>query len=490
MYRFCALSDSEPKSKTVYASDITTRAAELPSKTKIYRKSNCNDMKTNTPICDFVKKYAEKKTARFHMPGHKGKNILGCELLDITEIDGADSLYEAGGIIAQSEKTATELFGSYATHYCCEGSSQVIRAMLYLACQVAKSQNRKPVVVATRNAHKVFALTVALLNIDVVWLNGERKNGLCSCVASAEELEAVYAKLPYVTAVYVTSPDYLGNIANVRKLADVAHRHDSMLICDNAHGAYLKFIGNSHPVDNGADMCCDSAHKTLPVLTGGAYLHVANCANDIVKQNAKDALSMFGSTSPSYLILQSLDGFNGLLLDGYADKIRSNVANTNYYKRKFAQMGWKMLASDEPLKITIDARANGYLGNKLAKLLIAKNVVPEYYDPDYVVLMVSAETDYGDFSALQNALASIPLKKPLNKAEFAYPHRAAMHMKKALSLPCETVSIEEAEGKVIASPAVSCPPAVPVLYGGEIVSKQAIEVFAYYGIKTVKVVKQ
>lgn len=447
-------------------------------------------MKTNTPICDFVKKYAEKKSARFHMPGHKGKNILGYEQFDITEIDGADSLYEASGIIAQSEKLASELFGTYATHYSCEGSSLSIRAMLYLACQVAKSQNHKPVIVATRNAHKVFALTVALLNIDVVWINGERKNGLCSCVATAEELENVYAKLPYVTAVYITSPDYLGNIANIRKLANVAHKHESMLLCDNAHGAYLKFIGGKHPMDNGADMCCDSAHKTLPVLTGGAYLHIANSAPEIVKQNAKDALSMFGSTSPSYLILQSLDNTNGLLQDGYADKIRSNVANTSYYKKKFVQIGWKMLNCDEPLKLTIDARANGYLGNKLAKLLINKGVIPEYYDPDYVVLMISAESDYSDFSTLQNSLSAIPIKKPLSKVEFTFPHKAAMHMKKALSLPCETVAIEEAEGRIIASPTVSCPPAVPVLYGGEIVSKQAIEVLAYYGIKTVKVVKQ
>ena len=90
-------------------------------------------MKSKTPICDFVAKYNEQNYARFHMPGHKGKNVIGCEHLDITEISGADSLYEAKGIIAESERNAAELFGTQKTLYSTEGSSQCIRAMLYLA---------------------------------------------------------------------------------------------------------------------------------------------------------------------------------------------------------------------------------------------------------------------------------------------------------------------------------------------------------------------
>ncbi|MBQ7895950.1 MAG: amino acid decarboxylase, partial [Oscillospiraceae bacterium] len=106
----------------------------------------------NTPICSFVKAYSEKQALRLHMPGHKGQGALGIESLDITEIDGADSLYEASGIIAQSESNASELFG-FPTYYSTEGSSQCIRAMLYLALLRAKQQGKKPVIAAARNVH-------------------------------------------------------------------------------------------------------------------------------------------------------------------------------------------------------------------------------------------------------------------------------------------------------------------------------------------------
>ena len=101
---------------------------------------------------------------------------------------------------------------------------------------------------------------------------------------------------------YVTSPDYLGGQSDVAALAEVSHRHGVPLLADNAHGAYLRFLSPSrHPMDLGADLCCDSAHKTLPVLTGGAYLHVGRAAPEPFRENARRALALFGSTSPSYL---------------------------------------------------------------------------------------------------------------------------------------------------------------------------------------------
>ena len=101
---------------------------------------------------------------------------------------------------------------------------------------------------------------------------------------------------------YVTSPDYLGGMQDVAALAEVCHRYGTLLAVDNAHGAYLRFLRPSrHPLDLGADLCCDSAHKTLSVLTGGAYLHIARTAPTSLAENAKEALALFGSTSPSYL---------------------------------------------------------------------------------------------------------------------------------------------------------------------------------------------
>ncbi|MBR6812647.1 MAG: PLP-dependent transferase, partial [Oscillospiraceae bacterium] len=229
---------------------------------------------SNTPICDFVRRYNEEKFLRLHMPGHKGEGPLGVEALDITEISGADSLYEAEGIIRQSEEIASEIFGC-RTYYSAEGSSLAIRAMLYLALMQAKKQGRAPLVAAGRNAHKTFMSAAALLDIDIMWLWGSGESYL-ACQIEAESLDKTLSEctvLPF--AVYITSPDYLGNTLDIASLAKVCRKYGVLLLVDNAHGAYLKFLGR-HPIELGANMCCDSAHKTLGVLTGGAYLHIDN----------------------------------------------------------------------------------------------------------------------------------------------------------------------------------------------------------------------
>ena len=133
----------------------------------------------NTPICDFVKRYAEGDSIKLHMPGHKGKSFLGIESFDITEIDGADSLYEANGIIAESERNASELFGC-RTYYSTEGSSQCIKAMMYLLYLYAKSRGEKPYILAGRNTHKAFHSAAALLDIEVDWIY-PKNEGYLSC---------------------------------------------------------------------------------------------------------------------------------------------------------------------------------------------------------------------------------------------------------------------------------------------------------------------
>ena len=171
----------------------------------------------DTPVCDFVAAYEKSGAARLHMPGHKGKGPLGCEGRDITEIAGADSLYEAGGVIAASESNAAALFGASATFYSAGGSSQCVGAMLCLALQKSKSR----VVLAARNAHKSFLHAAALLDADVRWL-WPQPYSLLRCPVTPDMLEAALAALPEApAAVYVTSPDYLGNVQPVSQLAEV-----------------------------------------------------------------------------------------------------------------------------------------------------------------------------------------------------------------------------------------------------------------------------
>ncbi|MGN0978338.1 MAG: amino acid decarboxylase [Faecousia sp.] len=439
-----------------------------------------------TPICDFVKQYAQSGNLRLHMPGHKGVSFLGLEERDITEIPGADSLYEAHGIIRKSEENASRLFGC-PTFYSTEGSSQCIRAMLYLAALDAKRKGKQPHIAAGRNAHKTFLSGAALLDIPVTWLYPEGEGSYLNCRLTPEGLEKWFREAAdKPSAVYLTSPDYLGSTADIAGIAKVCHRYGALLMVDCAHGAYLKFLPESkHPMDLGADLCCCSAHKTLPVLTGGAYLHVGAG----LEPYAKNALALFGSTSPSYLILQSLDAANRYL-EGYPQTLAGFLPMVSELKKRLEHMGY-CLYGDEPLKLTIASKAYGYEGTQLGQALAEKGIVCEFADPDFLVLMLTPEIGEEGLELLERALGSVPRKAPVLSLppENPRPERILSIREAALAVS-EQVPVSESLGRVLAAATVGCPPAVPVVVCGERIDENAVRCFRYYGVDSVEVVER
>lgn len=444
----------------------------------------------DTPICDFVRTYASSASLRLHMPGHKGESLLGMEHWDLTEISGADSLYEADGIIAQSEANASALFAC-RTFYSVEGSSQCIRALLYLATLYARQQGRRPLIAAGRNAHKTFLTATALLDLDVHWLTPKDQDSYLSCNLTAQELKQYLQNAEEKpAAVYLTSPDYLGNIADIRSIAEVCHAQDVLLIVDNAHGAYLKFLPDSlHPIDLGADLCCDSAHKTLPVLTGGAYLHLSEKMNGALADQAKNALMLFGSTSPSYLILHSLDAANAYL-NSYPQRLAAFVSKVHDLKEILTEHGYS-LYGQEPLKVTIAAKPFGYTGHQLADLLRKENMEPEFADRDYLVLMLTPEIKTESLDRLAQTLCRICPREPILESPPEYaPGQQALSIRDALLSPSEILPVRQCIGRILAIPTVGCPPAVPILVCGEEIDSHAMHCFEYYGIESCCVVKR
>ena len=435
----------------------------------------------STPICDFARDYAERNPARFHMPGHKGKGFLGCEDRDLTEIEGADDLYHPAGIIAESEANASKLFG-WPTVYSTEGSSLCVRAMLALAYTAA---GRKGRVLAGRNAHKTFLSAAILLDFPIRWLwAGE---DYLSCPVTPEQVErAILEEREKPFAVYLTSPDYLGNIADIRGISRVCGKYGVRLLVDNAHGAYLKFLPESrHPMDLGADLCCDSAHKTLPVLTGGAYLHFRE---EGMRGKVKDAMALFGSTSPSYLIMQSLDRANPYL-EGLPQRLRTFAPWVAALKDRLLERGLT-LGGEEPLKLTWMTRPWGYTGTEIAEVLEKKNLICEFRDEGHIVFMFTPENDPWELEKLSRAICQIPRREALpDEAQQRVEPKAACSPRQAVFGERERIPVGESAGRILANLSVSCPPAVPIIMCGEEIEEAIIPRLRALGWAFMEVVK-
>ncbi len=437
-----------------------------------------------TPIADFIDNYISSNTVRLHMPGHKG--VGNIEKYDITEVNGADVLYSADGIIDESEKNATELFGTAHTYYSTEGSTLAIKAMLAIA-----SKGKGRTVLAFRNVHKAFIYGCALLDLNVEWLYPKEFSHLCACNINADMVKEKLSQMsepPF--AVYVTSPDYLGNVTDIGGISKVCKNAGVPLLVDNAHGAYLKFLTPSlHPMDLGAAMCADSAHKTLPVLTGGAYLHVSKEYPELCR-GARQSLSLFASTSPSYLTMRSLDICNKYLSDGFGDDLKSTVEKINRVKEELKDFGFDILES-EPLKIVITGQRKGYSGDCIAHILRKSLIECEFCDEELVVLMPGVNNSGRDYDKLLEALKELPEKEALrtNRLQLSDKSEKVLSIRDAVLSDSEIIPADQSLGRICASPTVSCPPAIPIAVSGEIIGKNEVAMLKYYGIQEVEVVK-
>lgn len=447
-----------------------------------------------TPICDFVKKYSQSNITRFHMPGHKGVNQLGFEEFDITEINGADSLFSCDGIIKESEENATRLFGTEKTVYSTAGSTLCIQAMLHLT--LTYFNYKSPTIIAARNVHKAFVNACALLGINVKWVYPQKSCSICECKINVDEIEDKLKNTNDCIGVYITSPDYLGNIADIKGISKIRKKYSVPLLVDNAHGAYLKFLKPSlHPIDLGADICCDSAHKTLPVLTSGAYLHIVKDSSftEHFSVNAKSSMALFASTSPSYLTLCSLDYCNLLLEEEFSQKLEIIADEVENSKEFIRNSGYKVV-SDEPLKITILPNENGRTGIELADFFRENGYECEYADFSSVVLMLSPYNKPGQLSKLVALLKTLPMPrkfvKPLEIDFSKLCCESKMSIREASLAKCRLVNSQDATGLICAKPVILCPPGVPVCISGEVITEECIKYLLAYNITQIEVVDQ
>ncbi|MDQ5983170.1 MAG: Arginine decarboxylase [Eubacteriales bacterium SKADARSKE-1] len=440
----------------------------------------------NTPLYDALKMHRSLDYSSFHTPGHKGINIIPPDLLalDYTELPDTDSLFDAAGPILKAEQNAAEVFGAKKTLFSAGGCTLCIQTMLRLALPFGGK------IICSRMIHKNAINAMALLDIEPVWVVPKKniKTGFLDPIDPQEIKESLKDNID-TKAVYITSPDYYGVISDIKELSNVCREYNIPLLVDNAHGAHLGFVNeNLHPLKLGAAMTADSAHKTLPVLTGGAFLHIAD---EKYIPLAKSSMALFGSTSPSYPIMASLDMCCGWLKINGKKEFSDLLKKVEKIKKLAEQKGILTPSGTvDPTRISLNTKSIGLTGNDCAKYFRSLGIEPEFSDDDFIVLITTPFNTDEDFLKLYNAILKLPINQPLKQAPFCFDlPNVKVSLKKALFSSFEKVNTKDAINKICAETLCVCPPGIPILIPGEIINEKAIKLLLGYGIFTLNVLK-
>lgn len=435
-----------------------------------------------TPLYDALKEYAQKNPARFHMPGHKGKFLPAPELaglapIDLTELLPTGNLYEAGEPFDSAQRLWAELFGFDFCQFLTGGSTMGIHAGLALCAGPGEKA------LVDRGCHRAVFNALAMLDLEPVWLerpwlDSENMIG----PISPGQVEKMLDQHSDIKTVCITSPTYAGVLSDVEAISQIVHARGGTLFVDGAHGAHLPFLG----VDpfRGADAAAVSAHKTLPAMGQSALLFVNGMDPDRVRRTA----SIFGSSSPSYPMLASMDLARDWLLGKGRWEYRRTACRVFEFRQAFPSL--KDGLSLDPCRLTLKVKD----GLAFARALEERGIFPEMEDGGHVVLICSAQDSDGDLYRLEGALVELrermgecaPIPAPPLPERVSSPRAA-------LFAPGVLRTLRDCEGEVSACQIAPYPPGVPVVAPGERITKKELaylEKIGYNMLSEVRVISE
>lgn len=441
---------------------------------------------------DFLLSHAASDPVSFHMPGHKGMEIfrkygygdflerfVDC---DVTEIPGADNLFQAEGIIKEAQDRYADIYDVDRSYLLINGTSGGIIAAILAAVRTGEK------LIMARNCHKSVFNAASLGKIEPVYARPEiiEQYGIMGPV-SPHEIERLIVENPDSAAVILPSPNYYGICSDIEGIAHVVHKAGKVLIVDQAHGAHLKFFhkygqGRGMPLcaeDQGADIVINSIHKTLASLTQSAVLNLKG--NRVDRYVLEDKLQMIESTSPSYILMSFLD-MNRELLERHGDRAMKEwkEALGYFYEKAAAIPGLKVLDIRENMdrtKINLDMSAKGIDGARLEKELMARGIFPELYTGDLLMLMTGIGNTKAHMERTLKALEEISAENPYEDdrkkgmGEVKIPFPGGSHK---VPEEKEFVHISEAAGRVCAGSVIPYPPGIPLVCPGEELTEEVL----------------
>ncbi|MDF2686612.1 MAG: hypothetical protein K0S55_1794 [Clostridia bacterium] len=419
-----------------------------------------------TPLYDALLNY--KANTRLHTPGHKG-HLQGIfsEIApyDVTELSFTDDLYNPKGVILEAERLACNFFETKTTVFSAGGAS--------LCIQTALSFFQGKKVLFDRNSHKSAFNAANLLDIEPLFIYNDIDDIFGIPLPVTAEMITVFLKQSKaVSAVFITSPNYFGLYSDIKAIKNVCEKCNVVLIVDNAHGTHLYMTDKENSAQKNADIIIDSAHKTLPVLTGGAFLHFNN---NISYSDIKSHISLFGSTSPSFLILASLDYARGWCVRHGIDEFGLTEQRVEALREIIEKAGFLTIKKKfyDKTRITISTIFNDIDGYFLATELEKEKIIPEMADKNNVVILFSPFNDLSEYEDIKSFFKNRNFKNSDKCINFSKIPQTIFKtkMKTAYFGQNEIVQIQAAVGRIAAESIVPYPPGVPVLLPGELITE-------------------
>lgn len=438
--------------------------------------------------------YVEKNIYPFHMPGHK-RNIQKISMenpfkIDITEIEGFDDLHHPCGVLKEIMEEAANFYGTKKTYFLINGSTAGILSAIGAATKAGEK------ILVARNSHKSVYNAVYLGDLTPVYVYPEIINEFgINGEITPHEIENALRGNPGIKAAVITSPTYEGVVSNIKEIAELLHKRDIPLIVDEAHGAHFgmheEFPQTS--INLGADVVIQSIHKTLPSLTQTALLHVNS--DRVSHTKLKRYLSIYQSSSPSYILLSSIDSCIGCLKERGPELFGEYVPILKKYRKLIGGLKNIMLFNDfaennhmgqavDISKIVLSVKGTDYTGMDLYNELLERyHLQVEAACGDYIIVMTSCFDGEEGFESLFNALAEIDKKLHCQKEKpFVQGVRtnARISIAKALEAETKELLMEDALGKMSAEYLYLYPPGVPIIVPGEVITEEIIKVCRNY----------
>jgi arginine/lysine/ornithine decarboxylase len=457
---------------------------------KLLEGSKRMNNQLKTPLYDALIDHINKNPVSFHVPGHKYGTIHQPEAnqyfkqilqIDATELSGLDDLHSPEGAILEAEALLSNLYRTQKSYFLVNGSTVGNLAMIMAICEEGTK------VLVQRNCHKSILNGLSLAKAEPVFLEPEfNQEWKVPSGIRKETVKKAMNLYPDVKALILTYPNYYGMGYELQDIITEAHLHDIPVLVDEAHGPHF-ILGDPFPrsaLQLGADIVVQSAHKTLPAMTMGSFLHVNSFL--INNDKVKEFLAMFQSSSPSYPIMASLDLARNYLATYNQNDLAFLLNEIQYFKKELADIpAVKVLEyphdNGDPLKVTIQSRTalNGF---DLQRRLEEVSIYTELADPNNVLFIFPLLKEGQNFPLVESVmkikkvLSGIPLHEAHEVFESATQKIStlAIPFKEMGKLKVSEVEITSALDEVCAETIIPYPPGIPLLIRGERITKDKL----------------